>query len=73
MSSKDRGTFFSQPETNPKGQVPKNPIEINDLKGKGHEQVKPITTLRSGRQVDNKVEMPKETGDSETNEDSRKD
>lgn len=48
LSSKDKETFSIQPEANPRGEVPKNPIEINDLKGKGHKHVKSITTLRSG-------------------------
>ena len=54
LSVRDKGTFPSQPEPNPKGQV------VHDPKGKGPEQVKSIITLRSGTQVDNKVELPRE-------------
>ena len=53
LSARDKGTFPSQPEPNPKGQV------VHDIKGKGPEQVKSIITLRSGTQVDNKVELPR--------------
>ena len=55
ISARDKGTFPSQPEPNPKGQV------VHYPKGKGPEQVKSIITLRSGTQVDNKVELPRET------------
>ncbi|KAJ8621877.1 hypothetical protein MRB53_030406 [Persea americana] len=55
ISARDKGTFPSQPESNPKGQV------IHDPKGKGLEQVKSIVTLRSGTQVNSKVELPRET------------
>ena len=48
----------SQPEANPKGQIQKGQFEIHDIKGKGYEQVKAISTLRTGRQFDNKVEAP---------------
>ncbi|WP_193450537.1 hypothetical protein, partial [Streptomyces plicatus] len=54
ISARDKGTFPSQPEPNPKGQI------VHDTKGKGPEQVKSIITLRSGTQLDNKVELPKE-------------
>ena len=55
LSARDKGTFPSQPEPNPKGQV------VHDIKGKGPEQVKSIITLRSGTQIDNNVELPKES------------
>ena len=52
MGRRDEGKLPSQPETNPKGQYgtsSKNHIHY-------HEQVQAITTLRSGREVDNQVE-----------------
>ncbi|KAJ8629808.1 hypothetical protein MRB53_023131 [Persea americana] len=55
LSARDKGTFPSQPEPNPKGQV------VHDPKGKVPEQVKSIIILRSGTQIDNNVELPKES------------
>lgn len=43
LSDRDKGTFPSQPEANLESQV------IHDAKGKDPEQVKYITTLRSGK------------------------
>lgn len=37
LSARDNGTFPNQPEANLMGQIPKNPIEIHDLKGNHHE------------------------------------
>ena len=54
ISARDKRTFPSQPELNPKGQV------VHDPKGKGPEQVQSTITLRSSTQVVNKVELPKE-------------
>src|SRR3954470_13160468 len=42
MSQRETGRFPSQPEVNPRE----------------HEQAKAITTLRSGRLIDNKVDRP---------------
>lgn len=44
LSVRDKGTSPSQPEANPKGQIPKGQFEIHDVKGKDHEQVNSITT-----------------------------
>ena len=57
IGKRDEGKLPSQPINNPKGQY-----EVEEF---NFQQAKAITTLRSGREVDNKVEIPKE---SESNE-----
>ena len=53
----EKGKFLSQPMPNPKGQFvvgsSSNPVHRQ-------EHVQAIVTLRSGRQVDNQVVLPKE-------------
>lgn len=63
LSVRDKGTFPSQAEANPKDQISKGQFEILDIKGKGHEQVNSVTMLRSGRQIDNRVKAPKKPKD----------
>ena len=55
INRRDEGRLPSQPIANPKGV---NSIDENQPLGNHHEQVKSITTLRSGKAVDNRVEMP---------------
>ena len=57
----DVATCPYQTEANPKGQTQNGQFGMQDIKGKGHEQVEAITTLRLCRQVDNKVKAPKRT------------
>ena len=59
LSTRENGIFPSQPEPNPKGPI------VHGNKGKGHKHVKSIITLRTSRQIDNKVEMPKDDENSE--------
>lgn len=49
---KGKATFPAQPQPNPKG------IDANYTTNTCHEQVKVITTLRSGRVFDNQIEPP---------------
>jgi hypothetical protein len=50
MGERERGKFRSQPVPNPKGQFV---IGSTSASSHGQEHVQAITTLRSGRQVDN--------------------
>lgn len=63
LGEREKGKFPSQPIVNPKGQ-----FAITDSSGPSHEQehVQSITTLRSGKRVDNKVSMPVEENPQES-------
>ena len=57
IGERERGKFPSQPEPNPRGSSPQNQfLAQSSAQGARLEQVNAITTLRSGRQNDNKVE-----------------
>jgi hypothetical protein len=55
VGEREKGKFPSQPVPNPKGQY-----GINNSSSSTHDQehVQSITTLRSGRQIDNQVKTP---------------
>ncbi|XP_062155199.1 uncharacterized protein LOC133863257 [Alnus glutinosa] len=57
IGEREIGKFLSQPVPNPKGQFV---IGGSSAPSYGQEHVQAITTLRSGKQVDNQVAMPKE-------------
>jgi uncharacterized coiled-coil protein SlyX len=67
MGERERGKFPSQPVPNPKGQFV---IGTTSAPLHGQEHVQAITTLRSGKQVDNQVAMPKEANEAEREEES---
>jgi hypothetical protein len=54
MGEREKGKFQSQPVANPKGQFV---IGNTSFPSYGQEHVQAITTLRSGRQVDNQVAL----------------
>jgi hypothetical protein len=56
LGEREKGKFPSQPMPNPKALT----IENSSNSAHGHEQVQSIVTLRSGRQVDNKVGQEEE-------------
>jgi hypothetical protein len=56
LGESEKGKFPSQPVPNPKALT----IENSSNSVHGHEQVQFIVTLRSGRQVDNKVGQEEE-------------
>ena len=56
VGEREKGKFPSQPIPNPKGQYA---INGSSSSTHAHEFVQSITTLRSGKQVDNQVKMPK--------------
>ena len=56
VGEREKGKFPSQPIPNPKGQYA---INGSSSSTHAHESVQSITTLRSGKQVDNQVKMPK--------------
>lgn len=58
VGRRDEGRLPSQPVNNPKGQYG---VEFSNSNEQFHEQAKAITTLRSGREVDNKVEYKAES------------
>ncbi|XP_050157487.1 uncharacterized protein LOC126631387 [Malus sylvestris] len=62
VNEREKGKFPSQPIANPKGVYE---ISSSSNHHPSHEKVKSITTLKSGTQMDNKVQMAKE--DRETN------
>lgn len=62
MGERERGKFPSQPVPNPEGQFV---IGTTSAPPCGQEHVQAITTLRSGKQVDNQVAMPKEANEAE--------
>ena len=49
----EKGKFPSQPVPNPKGVH-----EVSTSSPQQHGEVKAVMTLRKGKEVDNKVEMP---------------
>ncbi|XP_030933499.1 uncharacterized protein LOC115959285 [Quercus lobata] len=55
VGEREKGKFPSQPIPNPKGQYA---INGSSSSTHGQEHVQSITTLRSGKQVDNQVKMP---------------
>ena len=55
FGEREKGKFPSQPIPNPKGQYV---INGSSSSTHGQEHVQSITTLRSGKQVDNQVKMP---------------
>ncbi|TVU64925.1 hypothetical protein, partial [Cobetia crustatorum] len=57
LNEREKGKFPGQPVANPKGQYE---IGSNSNQEQYHEQAKSIITLRSGKQIENNVEMPKE-------------
>ncbi|XP_059441924.1 uncharacterized protein LOC132174256 [Corylus avellana] len=57
VGERERGKFPSQPVPNPKGQFV---IGSSSASMHGQDHVQAITTLRSGKQVDNQVVMPEE-------------
>ncbi|MGV7343219.1 hypothetical protein PJI17_31465, partial [Mycobacterium kansasii] len=63
LNEREKGKLPSQPVANPKGQYE---IGSNSNQGQYHEQAKSITTLRSGKQIDNKIEMPGDESNSKT-------
>jgi hypothetical protein len=56
LDEREKGKFPSQPVPNPKALT----IGNSSNSAHGHEQVQSIVTLRSGRQVDNKVGQEEE-------------
>jgi len=68
MGERERGKFPSQPVPNPKGQ-----FVIGSTSGPSHgqEHVQAITTLRSGRRVDNQMAMPEEVTEAAKEEESQ--
>ena len=68
MGERESGKFPSQPLPNPKGQYG---IGNSLTSTHGQEQVQAITTLRSGKQVDNQVVMPEEASDTTREEESQ--
>jgi hypothetical protein len=67
VGERERGKFPSQPMPNPKGQFV---IGTTSSPPHGLELVQAITTLSSGRQVDNQVATPKEANEAEREEES---
>ena len=55
VGEREKGKFPSQPIPNPKGQYI---INGSSSSTHAHESVQSITTLRSGKQVDNQMKMP---------------
>ncbi|XP_026459381.1 uncharacterized protein LOC113360044 [Papaver somniferum] len=55
MNDRDKGQFPSQTMPNPKG-----PFEVSTSGAKSSDQVQAVTSLRSGRVIDNHVSNPKE-------------
>lgn len=61
LNEREKGKFSGQPVANLKGQYE---IGSNSNQGQYQEQAKSITTLRSGKQIDNRVEMPRDESNS---------
>ncbi|MGV8048382.1 hypothetical protein PJP07_29700, partial [Mycobacterium kansasii] len=55
LNEREKGKLPSQPVANPNGQCE---IGSNSNQGQYHEQAKSIITLRSGKQIDNRIEVP---------------
>jgi hypothetical protein len=62
VGEREKGKFPSQPVPNPKGQFA---IGSSSTPTHGQEHVQAITTLRSGKQVDNQVVRPEEEEESQ--------
>jgi hypothetical protein len=62
VGEKEKGKFLSQPVPNLKGQFG---IRSSSTPTHGQEHVQAITTLRSGKQVDNQVARPEEEKESQ--------
>ena len=62
MNKSEEGKLPTQPLPNPRGM---HNVQENNQNGLPNEQVKAITTLRSGRKVDNKVEQKEAEGEKE--------
>ena len=52
IAQRDKGSFPSQPEANPKGQTSTGQFVVHDDKGKVHEQVNAVTTRRMAARED---------------------
>ena len=57
MGRRDEGKLPSQPVNNPRGQYG---VESSNANDHYHEQPKAVTTLRNGKEVDNRVERERE-------------
>ena len=57
MGRRDEGKLPSQPVNNPRGQYG---VELSNANDHCHEQAKAVTTLRSGKEVDNQVGRERE-------------
>ena len=57
IAQRDKGSFPSQPEANPKGQTSTGQFVVHDDKGKVHEQVNAVTTRRMAAR---KADTPEE-------------
>ena len=68
VGEKERGKFLSQPVPNPKGQFG---IGSSSNCTHGQEHVKAITTLRSGKQVDNQMATLEEASDTTREEENQ--
>jgi hypothetical protein len=67
MGEREKGKFPSQPMPNLKGQFV---IGGSSASSYGQDHVQAITTLRSGKQVDNQVAMPKEATEAAKDEEN---
>ena len=68
VREKERGKFLSQPVPSPIGQFV---IGSSSTSTHGQEHVQAITTLRSGKQVDNQIATPEEATDTAKEEESQ--
>jgi hypothetical protein len=68
VGERERGKFPSQPVPNPKGQFG---IGSSSTPTHGQDHVQAITTLRSGKQVDNQVATPKEASNTVRKEENQ--
>ena len=57
VGRRDEGKLPSQPANNPRGQYG---VKSSNANNHYHEQAKAVTTLRSGKEVDNRVERERE-------------
>ncbi|KAF9605312.1 hypothetical protein IFM89_015928 [Coptis chinensis] len=59
VAAREKGTFPSQPLANPKGKTKENAFEVSSSQDNTFpREMKAVTTLRSGKQIDNQVRMP---------------
>jgi hypothetical protein len=68
VGERERGKFPSQPVPNPNGQFS---IGSSSTPTHGQEHVQAITTLRSGKQVDNQVATPEDSSDTVREEENQ--